>query len=641
VCNFLAKRNFGTNLDTVLIVAGSYVTLNDLIAPPPLPALLSILIVLGFKYLGDRLSRFLFHGPREPLNAAASFVLAVALIAAALQALLVFWKVPVWPLRGLAWALAALGLVELWRMCGVGNQSPWRRFGSFLSKEPIPERATALFLLGASFCLALMALSPPTDADSLDYHLGVPLEFLRRGEAYARYDWFHARLIGSGEVLNMLGLAGGTDILGGALSAAGLLALASTFAARFGTSRDKLFMLSCILSCPFLLFLVPNQKPFLFPVVANTLALLIISERFRSLDGRSLFLTFGCCFFAMSCKYSFLLSGGVVLITGMVAACRSRRLVVAVGLALLWYVVMIFPMELQKMLFYGDPISPMLEGFRQHADTSLTRFAQYIRYYSMSTLPFPLSIIVPDTPGRVSAALGLGVLACFAVHSTVRRSLVVLSAACAAVTINYLLGARSAGYYLEPYTWFCIAAASAPWNRYKKIVCNLLMIQAAGMLLFAGFGAVRLFPGSLTTGLRDHVMRENAHQYEIMRWLDQVLPGDAILLSTLRSHALMPRPFVTKDIVTWTDWTSPREVEKTASILKAWKCNTVVAEPLVAKELMDRIGVRCAAIPVVSEQFLTATRNPWNRAVEMNLAVYGMCFAKKSTVARPHSFADR
>jgi hypothetical protein len=602
-------------------------TLNDWIAPPPLPAILSILIVLGFKYLSDRLCRLLFRGPREPLNAATSFVLAIALVASALQLVLVTWRMPVWPLRGVAWSLAALGLLELWLMCRARNLSPWKRFTSFLYEQPYLDRATALLLLGASICLVLLALSPPTDADSLDYHLGVPLDFLRRGDIYPRYDWFHARLIGSGEVLNMLGLAGGTDILGATLSAAGLFALVSTVTSRLHAGRDRIFMASCLISCPFLLFLLPNQKPFLLPAVANTLALLMIAERFRTLDARSLFLAFGSCFFAMSCKYSFLLSGSMVLIMGMVAACRSRRFLVAAGMALLFYLVMIFPMEIQKFLFYGDPISPMLEGFRHHGDAALMRFAQYIRHYTMSTLPFPFCIIVPYSPGSMSSVLGLGVLACIVAFSHVRHSPVLIIAAFAAVTINYLAGARSVGYYLEPYTWLCVAAATIPWHTYKKIVYRLLMAQVAAMLLFAGFGAAKLFPGSLTAGLRDHVMRENADQYAAMRWLDDVLPRDAVVLSTLRSHALMPRPFVAKDIVTWTNWSSPHEAERTASILKAEKFNTVVAEPFVAKELTDSMGVRCTAIPAASKQFLTATRNPWNRATGMNLAVYGMCFA--------------
>ncbi|HUJ89917.1 MAG TPA: DUF1420 family protein, partial [Syntrophorhabdales bacterium] len=533
---------------------------------------------------------------------------------------------------------------ELWLMCRARNLSPWRRFSSFLYEQPILDRATVLLLLGTSVCLVLLALSPPTDADSLDYHLGVPLDFLRRGDIYPRYDWFHARLIGSGEVLNMLGLAGGTDMLGATLSAGGLFALVSTVISRLQANRDRIFIVSCLISCPFLLFLLPNQKPFLLPAVANTLALLMIWKHFRTLDVRSLLLAFGCCVFAMSCKYSFLLSGSTVLIMGLVAAYRSRRLAAAMGMALLFYLVMIFPMEMQKFLFYGDPISPMLEGFRHHGDAALIRFAQFIRYYAMSTLPFPLGIIVPYSPGSISSVLGLGVLACIVALFHVRYSPILIIAAFATVMINYLAGARSAGYYLEPYTWLCIAAASIPWNTCKKIVYRLLMAQVAAMLLFVGFGAAKLFPGSLTAELRDHVMRENAHQYAVMRWLDDVLPRDAVVLSTLRSHALMPRPFVAKDIVTWTDWTSPAEAEKATSIVKAQKFDTVVAEPLEAKELTDNIGVRCTAIPVAPKQFLTVTRNPWNRAIELNLAVYGTCFAEEPGMAsmiRRDSFPDR
>jgi hypothetical protein len=310
-------------------------------------------------------------------------------------------------------------------------------------------------------------------------------------------------------------------------------------------------------------------------------------------------------------------------------------------MALLFYLVMIFPMEMQKFLFYGDPISPMLEGFRHHGDAALMRFAQFIRYYTMSTLPFPLGIIVPYSPGSISSVLGLGVLACIVALFHVRHSLILIIAAFAAVTINYLVGARSAGYYLEPYVWLCIAAASAPWSTYKKIVYRLLMAQVAAMLLFAGFGAVKLFPGSLTAGLRDHVMRENAHQYAAMRWVDDVLPRDAVVLSTLRSHALMPRPFVAKDIVTWTDWASPDEAEKTASILKARKFDTVVSEPFIAKALTGKIGVQCSALPARSKKFSTATRNPWNRADEINLAVYGMCFAGRPVMICPDSLVGR
>ena len=105
------------------------------------------------------------------------------------------------------------------------------------------------------------------------------------------------------------------------------------------------------MGCPFLLFLVPNQKPFMLPVAATTVALVMIRERFYSFDGRGIFLAFGCVFFAMSCKYSFLLSGSVVLVAGLAASYSSRALRVAIGLGLLFYVLLLFPPTFRSCCF--------------------------------------------------------------------------------------------------------------------------------------------------------------------------------------------------------------------------------------------------------------------------------------------------
>jgi len=94
----------------------------------------------------------------------------------------------------------------------------------------------------------------------------------------------------------MLGLAGGTDSLGAALSGAGLVVLAMVLTAVVRKERDRVFVLGLLMSCPFLLFLVPNQKPFMLPVAATTIALVLTRGRVRTFDGRTLFLALGALF---------------------------------------------------------------------------------------------------------------------------------------------------------------------------------------------------------------------------------------------------------------------------------------------------------------------------------------------------------
>jgi hypothetical protein len=283
----------------------------------------------------------------------------------------------------------------------------------------------------------------------------------------------------------------------------------------------------------------------------------------------------------------------------------------------------------------------MLEQFKEHANMPLVRFAQFLREYTMSNFPFPLGIVVPHSLGSISSALGVGALACVVAIINVRVSSTLVIAAFCAITINYVAGARSAGYFLEPYLWLAIAAAAAPWGISKTLFYKFLMVQAAVMVLFAGFGAISLFPGALTSGLRSHVMKENSHQYAVMRWLDSVLPQDAVVVSTLRSHALMPRPFVAKDIVTWTGWVSSTEAENAVSVLKTQPINTLVAEPFVVEDLTVKLGVQHTLPLAGPRRFLTATRNPWNRTTEAPLAVYGVRFAKETDKPDPGLLCGR
>jgi hypothetical protein len=614
----------------------AYLTLGDLVAPPPLSAVLALLLVLGFKYMGGRFCRLFWREERGVSETAACFIVAVALVAAGLQIMAVVWQIPLLLLRFIAWAIAALGLVELSRLLTrFFAVAHWKQLLPFFPDLRWWERAGFGISATTLGLLCLTALGPPTDADSLDYHLGVPLEFLRHGEAYARLDWFHARLIGSGEFLNMLGLAGGTDALGAALAAAGLVALAAVLSAIVRRGRDRVLVWGLLMGCPFLLFLVPNQKPFLLPVAATTIALVIIRERFQTFDGRSIFLAFGCAFFAMSCKYSFLLSGTVVLFAGLAAARGSRSLRVAIGLAVLFYALFLFPAHAQKMMFYGDPISPMLEQFRQQADPGLVRFASFLRHYSVSAFPFPVSIILPDSAGAVTSVLGMGSLALISALMSFRSSWLFAGAAVASTVILFLVGARSAGYYLEAYLWFSLAAAQGAWGRYKSLLSRVMLAQGTVILVLAVYGVATIFPGALTARLREGVMEQAAHQYAVMVWLQKVLPADTIMLSTLRSHVLMPRPFVAKDIVTWTDWGSLAETQKVCGLFKEARINSLIIEPFVSKEFADKLCMDIRGRIAGPEYFVTATRNPWNRGARFDLAVFSVDHAGKGVSQEP------
>src|SRR5205814_5402997 len=109
-----------------------------------------------------------------------------------------------------------------------------------LWQSSVLERAAVVIAAVSIVGLGLAALGPPTDADSLDYHLGLALEWLRHGGAYPRPDWYAGRLAGISESLNMLGLTAGTDSPGAGLQWGGLIAAAIALRSCAATPRDRL-----------------------------------------------------------------------------------------------------------------------------------------------------------------------------------------------------------------------------------------------------------------------------------------------------------------------------------------------------------------------------------------------------------------
>src|SRR5438045_639907 len=181
--------------------------LEDFLLPPPFPALVAILVVVGFVDVGARLARFLIGTDADADDRAAGFFLSVGLAAAAVHALALGQTAQPVLLRAIAWALALAGAMALPAAIGVTRRTARASVEAFRLLSPIDRLALALCGILVAV-LSVAALAPATAPDSLDVHLGAPLDWLRHGGAFPRPDWYHARFAGLGEAINMMGIAG-------------------------------------------------------------------------------------------------------------------------------------------------------------------------------------------------------------------------------------------------------------------------------------------------------------------------------------------------------------------------------------------------------------------------------------------------
>ena len=135
---------------------------------------MAVLLVLGIYYVSLNIIRAAGGKPSQPIERAAVFLLVTAILAAAINFLGFIGLAHCWLLRILAWSLLCLGIVPL---CQVKRQTlSWifTQIKDAFQAQRLWGRAALCFLAITGLGLFLAALGPPTDADSLDYHLGVP-----------------------------------------------------------------------------------------------------------------------------------------------------------------------------------------------------------------------------------------------------------------------------------------------------------------------------------------------------------------------------------------------------------------------------------------------------------------------------------
>jgi Protein of unknown function (DUF1420) len=602
------------SLNELIGGAQPFIQLEDLLLPPPLPSMLAVLIVLGTLHLSLRGARWLKGGATGPVEFAATFVLTTGMLGALMHALAWAGYVYIPAIRLGGWALAVFGVLELssWRIGGAK-----RVLRKHFSEASLAERCALMLCIVTVIGLFAAALGPAVDADSLEQHLAVPLDWLRHGGAYPRPDWFTARYAGLGESLNMLGLAAGTDGLGAALQGAGLIVALLAVTSFAKTRSDQIFAVLLVVACPIIVPLIINQKPQLLPAAALTVALVILVQRFKMFDPPTAFLAFGCAAFAMASKHSFLLTGSVVVLIGLIAAVQAQRFALAVLALGCCFAMLAAPVFARNFVFYGDPLSPLLERWRPDGDPAVIAYAQeYLRDYggpvTLSKLArLPWELVVTPRSGLVHEALGLGVFGFLLALRARGPRRQLLLAALAAFASVVALGQPTPRFFLEPYLWCAAAVASVPWRPLKSLFFVMLTAQAvlvAGVAVYLG---VILFPGALTQTQRERIMTLMAPGYAEAKWLDVTLPSDAVVLAEFRSRALLPRPFVIGDRFLLTN--EPDWKQHLAEFLKEKQVTVLITPYPIPSPRYWWLATRYGTPIAGPQKFRNAARSPLNR----------------------------
>jgi hypothetical protein len=609
-------------------------SLDQFAATPPFSVLASIFLVISFDWVGlkfliccgfldgDCLNRRNWIRWQSPVIG--SVLLAVALYPLALGGLAHFMI-----MQSVAITLLLLGCFHFFNSCYKRQiwLIDWLSCLAKVRRQSIVKHAFVLLLAG----MGLTSLGPVTSADALDNHIGSAIAILNDGGLFGHYEWFHHRLSGNGEVLNALALSVGAEQFGSLLQYVSLLAIVGVmlFArpqSSMGLDKSESTYLIALagVSAPILLVLVSAPKPQMWPISMTVLAFALTVSLSRRDPTRSkamwdYSLVCMLVMVASQAKFNYILGGGIVGIMAVVVMAKQGYLKPAFYLGLLvGAAVLLPPIAFKAIAFdtnYVDALISPLPGSLPGTQ-EMVEFSQFNADVK-SKLFFPLSILIPSHFGGYGSVLGIGWLLFAGIRPGNNFGLWIGVIASAIIVVaNVFLAPPAARMYMEPYFWllFVLSVQDRQLSgRIVKLVRWPLLAQSSLAIAAFWFGAVSLFPGALVPSWRTTVMERSANGYEIMQWVDKVLPDNAVMLNGHRSMALAPREAVSLEWVNFVDMKAPETQYYFDRLIDRKVSYILVIGPINYDTDLAGCYGEVVAGPGIGH---LATRNPFNQGAE-------------------------
>lgn len=519
------------------------ILLEDVIMHPALSGLIGLFFLIGTFRVSTRIFCQDTVGCAPSPEAWCGYFLLLGLLASAVHVLAQLGYVPAHLLAVIGWGLCLVGFFSVAGQ--VRRTLPLRHQ---LSEKwvclPITQRVDIVLigiLLGA---FLILAMTPPTDTDSLNYHLVLPLEFLRFGHFVPHPEWNHALILGLGEYLILVGYAIRTENLSAMIQFSGVVAMLVVLTTRAKTTSHRILVAKLVVAIPMFLFLVPNQKPQLAGSAALVIAASLLTGD-RTWNIRPILLVIGATLFACGLKYSFYLTGSGIFLFGLIKSAQSRRLGTFLGCSVGLYLVSVFPIHLSNFLHYSDPIPPVLTAWAtpEANPQASTFYARLNQVNDISWYEKIAHLLFPESLGRFTFPLGVGIgVLLFVRLPSVRKQWMLGTLTLYALAMVENFGTYQSRYYLDTYMLGLLLFAGANELRrgtawYSVVATGQLLV----VTLAAVLGAAWLAPGMASPSSRLKTMENSAEFYPVAAWVNEQLPADALILNGMPNFALFPR----------------------------------------------------------------------------------------------------
>ncbi len=410
----------------------------------------------------------------------------------------------------------------------------------------------------------LLSLGPITDADSLDYHLSVPMYIINHGLFPKDILWFHSAQAGLGEIPIIFGFVIGAEQFLGLIQYSGLISIIGILKKNINkipdnkNSTKEFYLILIFLSLPILVFLNSTAKPQLIFLGYTSLA---FSISFFDYDKKGkdnyffkYFLIIVLLYASFEGKFSFILSGFIIWTVSSFKILKQGKYKTFITINLI-LLVFAFPSLYWKYINYNGnfinkiyfPFFNPLEGY-----TAL--------YNSINACEWPCNksfFLFPNSVGRYTESIGVAIIApILLLFSNVKKNILVLFSIIFYFFIIYKFGKFSARFLIEPIIWSLITIKYSKFNfNFKYSVILKLYIYIQSFVTFSAllFGIITISIGSLTPSLKNFVLTNTAYGYELSKWVSSNLSNDNKVLYAHRSISLPKVDVISSDFLLYSE----------------------------------------------------------------------------------------
>ena len=417
--------------------------------------------------------------------------------------------------------------------------------------------------------LFILSLSPPTDADSLDYHLGIPLEILKNGKLVFRQDWFHYYLLGYGEMINFFGLMLGSKNFGQLINFVAILNIfyvLSLFKKQFKSDLNIYYFL---FSLPLILWFITSSKPQLYQSSLLLYSFYIIltsikNNGFISTKNIIILSIFYCfCFYS---KISFIF---IISITNFLFLIFIDKKLLKKFIFFNFFIFLILsiPKLGTDLNIYGKFFYPYIEKYSSNPNLAIIQFLETLRtdnatFYSipkealvllpfLNTLPFG-SFGLSNVTGLLGVSFIFVYMAIYYLFKNSKENKSILIYIFFSIFITILvLGTfpnLQPRYLLEIYWLNLIFLFIFVKNKNLIFIINILnKFQSYIIILFSIISIFNLSIGSLNNDQFLKVMRKNAYNFNEAEWILSNIDKNKIVLSENQRSYIFLNNFLSRE----------------------------------------------------------------------------------------------